>query len=107
MLGTPFCGKGTIPVEACLQGRNGFGVDISPEAFAATLDAEVYACTPREGEEYVVQASKKVQKAFAQSDRPPVSDDVALSSFTRERSRSWSFGRGKYLARTIRMRPLA
>lgn len=72
----PFCGKGTIPVEACLQGRNGFGVDISPEAFAAT-DAGVRSVPLREAEEYVVQASKKVQKAFAQSDRPPVSDDVA------------------------------
>ncbi len=24
----PFCGSGTIPLEACLQGRNGFGIDI-------------------------------------------------------------------------------
>lgn len=30
----PFCGRGTIPFEACRNGRVGIGVDISPEAVA-------------------------------------------------------------------------
>ena len=33
----PFSGAGTIPLEACLQGRLGDGVDINPLAFANTL----------------------------------------------------------------------
>ncbi len=33
----PFSGAGTIPLEACLQGRFGDGVDINPLAYANTL----------------------------------------------------------------------
>jgi DNA modification methylase/DNA-binding Xre family transcriptional regulator len=33
----PFCGVGTIPLEACLNGRVGIGIDINPIAFANTL----------------------------------------------------------------------
>ena len=33
----PFSGVGTIPLEACLQGRVGHGVDINPLAYANTL----------------------------------------------------------------------
>lgn len=33
----PFCGVGTIPYEACLQGRVGIGVDINPVAYHNTL----------------------------------------------------------------------
>jgi len=33
----PFSGAGTIPLEACLQGRSGDGVDINPLAYANTL----------------------------------------------------------------------
>jgi DNA modification methylase len=33
----PFSGVGTIPLEACLQGRIGHGVDINPIAYANTL----------------------------------------------------------------------
>jgi len=33
----PFSGTGTIPLEACLQGRFGDGVDINPLAYANTL----------------------------------------------------------------------
>ena len=33
----PFSGAGTIPLEACLQGRFGDGIDINPLAHATTL----------------------------------------------------------------------
>jgi len=33
----PFSGAGTVPLEACLQGRFGDGVDINPLAYANTL----------------------------------------------------------------------
>jgi len=33
----PFAGVGTIPFEACLQGRIGVGVDLNPVAFHATI----------------------------------------------------------------------
>jgi tRNA G10 N-methylase Trm11/DNA-binding XRE family transcriptional regulator len=33
----PFSGIGTIPLEACLNGRKGVGVDINPIAYANTL----------------------------------------------------------------------
>lgn len=32
----PFSGVGTIPFEACLQGRKGIGIDLSPFAFHVT-----------------------------------------------------------------------
>lgn len=32
----PFCGAGTIPIEACLMGCSGMGGDCSPEAIAAS-----------------------------------------------------------------------
>lgn len=32
----PFCGKGTVPLQACLMGRIGIGADISPEAVCAS-----------------------------------------------------------------------
>lgn len=33
----PFCGVGTIPFEACLNGRFGIGLDINPVAYNTTL----------------------------------------------------------------------
>jgi len=33
----PFCGCGTVPFEACNEGRNGIGVDLSPFAHYITL----------------------------------------------------------------------
>ena len=33
----PFCGIGTIPLEACLSGRVGMGVDLNPIAYANTF----------------------------------------------------------------------
>jgi len=33
----PFSGVGTIPFEACLNGRSGYGLDINPAAFHTTL----------------------------------------------------------------------
>ncbi len=33
----PFCGIGTIPFEACLQERQGIGIDINPIAYANTI----------------------------------------------------------------------
>ena len=33
----PFCGVGTIPLEACLSGRVGIGIDINPIAYANTI----------------------------------------------------------------------
>ena len=30
----PFVGVGTIPFEACLQGKKGFGIEISPTAYS-------------------------------------------------------------------------
>jgi DNA modification methylase len=33
----PFCGIGTIPLEACLRGRIGTGIDLNPIAYANTL----------------------------------------------------------------------
>lgn len=35
----PFCGKGTIPLQACIAGRIGVGTDISPEAICSTRAA--------------------------------------------------------------------
>lgn len=32
----PFCGIGTIPFEACINGRTGIGIDLNPLAFHAT-----------------------------------------------------------------------
>lgn len=35
----PFCGKGTVPLQACLDGRIGLGGDVSPEAVCSARAA--------------------------------------------------------------------
>jgi hypothetical protein len=48
----PFAGKGTAPLEACLNGRIGIGNDLAPEAFVLT-HAKVRPATYGEVEDWV------------------------------------------------------
>ncbi len=56
----PFSGVGTVPLEACLQGRIGCGVDINPVAYASTL-AKVDFPTAAEELEFVARFADYLQ----------------------------------------------
>jgi len=62
----PFSGSGTIPFEACLQGRKGVGVDIQPLAYFSTK-AKVYGITLNELEKQLATLSKTIQKNKSKS----------------------------------------
>ena len=56
----PFCGKGTVALEACLSGREGIGSDISPEAVCATR-ASVRAPSISAVEQHIVEMAHCAQ----------------------------------------------
>ena len=70
----PFCGKGTIPLEACLSRRLGLGVDVSPEA-ASAARAAIRAPTLREVENHIVTSARRVHA---------IQDAVELDSVPRD-----------------------
>lgn len=71
----PFCGKGTIPLQACLEGRVGIGGDISPEAVCSAR-AAVRAPSIRVVENTINAVAHEV--AATADDGLFAPDDVAL-----------------------------
>lgn len=57
----PLCGVGTIPFEACLQGRIGFGNDLSKVAYGIT-QAKISHRSAAEGFELINQLEKYIQQ---------------------------------------------
>jgi len=57
----PFSGSGTIPFEACYQGRKGIGVDINPLAYHTTK-AKVQNVTLIELEKQITELDKFIKK---------------------------------------------
>jgi DNA modification methylase len=57
----PFSGKGTVPLEACLNERIGIGNDISPEAFVLT-HAKVRPVPLNKIEKFLIELSKEMGK---------------------------------------------
>lgn len=57
----PFSGSGTIPFEACYQGRVGIGVDINPLAYHTTK-AKVQPLDLNELEEQIIELEKHIKK---------------------------------------------
>jgi len=69
----PFSGKGTAPLEACLNGRIGIGNDLSPEAYVLTR-AKVRPAPYRRVMEWIEYAGRRLDPSgYSLSD---VSDDV-------------------------------
>lgn len=69
----PFSGKGTAPLEACLNGRIGIGNDLSPEAYVLTR-AKVRPVPYRRVLEWIEYAERRMDPSgYRVSD---VSDDV-------------------------------
>ena len=69
----PFSGKGTAPLEACLNGRIGVGNDLSPEAYVLTR-AKVRPVPYRRVLEWIEYAERRMDPSgYRVSD---VSDDV-------------------------------
>jgi len=69
----PFSGKGTAPLEACLNGRIGIGNDLSPEAYVLTR-AKVRPVPYSRVVEWIEYARRKLDpSSYRVSD---VSDDV-------------------------------
>lgn len=56
-----FSGKGTVPLEACLNGRIGIGIDASPEAFVVT-HAKVKPVTLIEVEKFLSKMQQKMEE---------------------------------------------
>lgn len=56
----PFSGKGTTPLEACLNGRVGIGNDLSPEAYVLTR-AKVRPVSYRQVVEWIKWAETRVR----------------------------------------------
>jgi len=56
----PFCGKGTLPLEACIADRFGIGNDLAPEAYVVSR-AKVNPVTLREVREWVLRASREMR----------------------------------------------
>jgi len=69
----PFSGKGTAPLEACLNGRIGIGNDLSPEAYILTR-AKVRAVPFRRVIEWIEYAERRLDPS--EHDVADVGDDV-------------------------------
>ena len=69
----PFSGKGTAPLEACLNGRIGIGNDLSPEAYVLTR-AKVRPVHRRRVLEWIKWAESRINPSGY--DVSEVSDDV-------------------------------
>ena len=69
----PFSGVGTIPFEACLNGRRGYGVDINPVAYNTTL-AKVQI--PKK--ENVIKNIKKLEKYLDKNSSKEKVDDYTI-----------------------------
>jgi hypothetical protein len=77
----PFSGKGTAPLEACLNGRIGIGNDLSPEAYVLTR-AKVRPVHCRRVLEWIEWAGSRINPSGY--DVSGVSDDVGafFSNYT-------------------------
>ncbi len=71
----PFSGKGTAPLEACLEGRKGIGNDLAPEAFVLT-HAKVRAVGLDRVLNYLRDLKERTSQVHVNLDS--VSDDVKL-----------------------------
>ena len=56
----PFCGKGTLPLEACLLDRIGLGNDLAPEAYVVSR-AKVNPVSLGEVRKWVEEATRKMR----------------------------------------------
>lgn len=71
----PFCGVGTIPFEACLQGRAGLGTDLSP--FAVTVAAaKVRPPSPNELMTALSEFEGELQERARSVDLGPVEEEI-------------------------------
>jgi hypothetical protein len=71
----PFAGSGTIPFEACLQGRRGLAVDLSPLAFCLS-SAKVNPPTMASAVEYMADLDAHIRRS-APSDVVLTDDEIA------------------------------
>lgn len=71
----PFSGKGTAPLEACLEGRKGIGNDLAPEAFILTY-AKVKPVTIEHIFRYLDDLEERLSKVHV--DLESVSRDVKV-----------------------------
>ncbi|MCS7135586.1 MAG: DNA methyltransferase [Nitrososphaerota archaeon] len=71
----PFSGKGTLPLEACLNGRVGIGNDLAPEAYVITR-AKVNPVTLYDVKEWICKTREKWSPESYDVDE--VSDDVRV-----------------------------
>lgn len=69
----PFSGRGTAPLEACVSGRVGIGIDLSPLAYiltAAKVDTPVF--------ESVLTKIKKLHAGYKRPNIDDVPDDIRM-----------------------------
>ncbi len=71
----PFSGKGTVPLEACLNGRIGIGNDLAPEAYVITR-AKVNPVTLDDVKEWIYKTREKWNPESYDVDE--VSNDVRI-----------------------------
>jgi len=72
----PFSGVGTIPFEACLNHRNGIGIDLSPLAFHVT-NAKVHKVDKSKVDDEI----KRLENAISEPDKIEIIDCEAKSFY--------------------------
>lgn len=77
LIADPFCGAGTIPLEAKLAGRRVFASDISPYAYVLT-DGKLNA--PRD----LATALQEVEELLSESERKPTPDLRSVPAWVRQ-----------------------
>jgi DNA modification methylase len=76
----PFCGIGTIPLEACLNGRIGIGIDLNPIAYANTiakvrkLDKQVINAELSRFQAYIAENPATADEILAVNEKLPISN---------------------------------
>jgi len=73
----PFSGKGTAPLEACLNNRIGLGNDLAPEAHVLTM-AKIRPVSYREVVGWIEWAKPRVVRGAHDYDLDDVEDDVKI-----------------------------
>ena len=71
----PFCGVGTVPMEACLQGRVGIGADLSPFA-ALVAGAKLAPASPIALEEALDELEKAILENRSEVDLLSVEPEI-------------------------------
>jgi DNA modification methylase len=79
----PFSGKGTAPLEACLNNRIGFGNDLAPEAYVLTM-AKIRPVSYRDVVGWIEWAKPRVIQRAHNQDLDEIEDNVKIfySSYT-------------------------